>query len=352
MLVSSTLLCFLLFSPLLCLCSGQSSKWSEEDRVASFKERGYVWPPPQLKPETPGWRRLFERRYQQVAAMENAATKYDAWLLTVGSSIVSHNFTETGWAMTRAPEEAVDLLKTQLHLGLSQATLESAEMCRRMGLRFDEENPPVFIENREMNERILKELLWMHEAWSGQELVPAVAYGLRVYQNNSELFMHVDNPNTHIISSILHIDHSEDSKPWPLVVEDFLGNTNEVSMTSGDMVFYESSKLFHGRPRKFDGSWYSSLFLHYYPKNWDISGAKIDEYHFGIPPTWNNHIPLPEGIEPAEMFGMGMEEPNCPDSWCNNVMAMKYKGPAKAEALTSSNGERELKPREVKENEL
>ena len=40
------------------------------------------------------------------------------------------------------------------------------------------------------------DLLWglkeAHEQWAGVELVPAVAYGLRVYQNDSNLLMHVD----------------------------------------------------------------------------------------------------------------------------------------------------------------
>ena len=77
--------------------------------------------------------------------------------------------------------------------------------------------------------------------------------------------MHIDKPNTHVISSILHIDHSDDSEPWPLVIEDFQGKTNEVYLESGDLLFYESSKCFHGRPKKFNGSWYTSVFSHYYP---------------------------------------------------------------------------------------
>ena len=113
----------------------------------------------------------------------------------------------------------------------------------------------------------------MHEAWSGVPLVGNNAYGLRVYRNGSHLNMHVDKSETHIISCILHVDHDDDpeSEPWPLVIEDFQGNTNEVNLESGDMVFYESSKAFHGRPRKFKGKWYSSIFVHYYPVGWDVS---------------------------------------------------------------------------------
>lgn len=69
--------------------------------------------------------------------------------------------------------------------------------------------------------------------------------------------MHVDKRETHIISAILHVDHDENSEPWPIVIEDFRGNLNEVVLEKGDMLLYESSKCFHGRPRAFEGSWYS-----------------------------------------------------------------------------------------------
>jgi hypothetical protein len=88
--------------------------------------------------------------------------------------------------------------------------------------------------------------------------------------------MHVDISKTHIISCILHVDHDDDpeSEPWPIVIEDFQGNTNEVVLESGDLLFYESSKCLHGRPKKFKGKWYSSIFVHYYPaNNWSVSDA-------------------------------------------------------------------------------
>jgi len=105
-------------------------------------------------------------------------------------------------------------------------------------------------------------------------LIGSIAYGLRIYRNESQLNMHTDRTNTHIISCILHVDHDDDpeSEPWPIIIEDFQGNTNEVVLESGDMLFYESSKCLHGRPKKFKGKWYSSIFVHYYPaENWKVS---------------------------------------------------------------------------------
>lgn len=42
-------------------------------------------------------------------------------------------------------------------------------------------------------------------------LTPEITYGLRVYQNLSSLLLHTSNPDTSVISSMLHIGHSEGS---------------------------------------------------------------------------------------------------------------------------------------------
>ena len=50
--------------------------------------------------------------------------------------------------------------------------------------------------------------------------------------------MHVDQSGTHIISAILHVDHDSKSKPWPIVIEDYYGNVNEVVLEKGDVLLY------------------------------------------------------------------------------------------------------------------
>jgi predicted 2-oxoglutarate/Fe(II)-dependent dioxygenase YbiX len=108
------------------------------------------------------------------------------------------------------------------------------------------------------------------EAWSGMELVAHQAYGFRLYREGNQLMMHTDKSQTHVISFILHIDSSEDAEPWPLLIEDFYGNTHEVVLTPGDLLLYQSSKCNHGRPYRFRGgpdSWYTSVFVHYYPRH-------------------------------------------------------------------------------------
>lgn len=77
---------------------------------------------------------------------------------------------------------------------------------------------PWFIDRPDLMTRVLKELQHFPEAWAGMELTPHVAYGFRLYRNESNLYMHVDRPKTHVISFILHIDSSEDADPWPILV--------------------------------------------------------------------------------------------------------------------------------------
>jgi len=293
----------------------------ETDRVEEYNKRGYQWPLNATNPNTGGWRRNLFRRIAQVERIPMHAKKYDAWLHVMASALIAPNFTENGWGLTRAPAHLVEELKTSLHNGLPNARRE-----KRID-PIETEELPYFIDQNDLNKKVLRELKPMHEEWSGVPLFGAMAYGLRAYRNNSVLFMHIDKMQTHIISCILHVDHSEDSEPWPLFIEDFQGNTNEVILESGDMLFYESSKCIHGRPRPFNGSWYSSIFVHYYPKDWD---PKSDlEIHYAIPPSWVDVKPEKAGLEKLVMAGTSMYEPECPDRWCGTKDTVKWYGPGK-----------------------
>ena len=142
------------------------------------------------------------------------------------------------------------------------------------------------------------------------------------------LWMHVDKVQTHIISMILHIDSSDDAEPWPIFIEDFQGRTHEVILTPGDILFYESSKCFHGRPRRLNGSWYSSIFVHYYPKHgWYEQNHEL-EAHYSVPPHWDSPPPpKSEDVPYLQMVGTSMREPHCVDDWCRTKDSVKWSGP-------------------------
>ena len=303
----------------------EGGRLEEEERLVEYHRRGYVWPLTATRPNTKGWRRNMFYRIAQVQHIEDSDERYTGWMQIMPSAVVHPNFTENGWGLTRAPEYLMEELRASLRNGLGTAQEEEDDSID------DGDLHPVFIQQEELNQKVLEALKPMHEKWSGVPLTGEVAYGLRVYRNNTRMTMHVDRVETHIISSIIHVDKSEDAEPWPIFIEDYQGNTNEVYLTSGDMLFYESSKCIHGRPRRFNGSWYSNIFVHYYPTDWDTEQAELEVY-YSLPPNWDVGPYDPSvapGIEKLEMSGTGMKEPNCPDWWCGTVDTVKWEGPAK-----------------------
>ena len=69
----------------------------EEDRLREYAARGYEWPLPEVVPNTPGWRTIFERRFEQIEqTIEHTGERYDAWMQAMASALVQPNFTENG----------------------------------------------------------------------------------------------------------------------------------------------------------------------------------------------------------------------------------------------------------------
>jgi hypothetical protein len=208
-------------------------------------------------------------RTYQIDRIEERNDKYNGWLAFITSAIVATNYTENGWGLTRAPEHITRRLQERLYatLGGDEGMMEPiGEGTRREHFinvieAGDHARPIMIPGGRDDNDEILREMQPMFEWWSGIDLTPSIAYGIRAYRNDSSLLMHVDKSTTHVISGIYHVDRSDDAEPWPIVIEDFQGNTNQVYLAPGDLLLYESSKCFHGRPQKFMGSYYASIFM-------------------------------------------------------------------------------------------
>ena len=118
----------------------------------------------------------------------------------------------------------------------------------------------------EMRQYILEVMQPLLEEWAGgTELVYTSIYGMRGYSNGSMLQTHCDRIDTHVISAILNIKQEGVEEPWPLSIMGQDGQTHEVLMEPGDMVFYESARMAHGRPRMFLGERYVNAFVHTKP---------------------------------------------------------------------------------------
>ena len=319
-----------------------NSRFTEEKRLQEYTKRNYSWPISEYHPNTSEWNALWQRRIQQVESMSSATPiqvqeKYDAWLIAMWSSLVAPNFTQHGWAVTKIPQSTWWLREIQDEVYQQMSFPDTSLSYESYDPAIVGDHRPYFVPLPDhLRHQALHDLKPIFESWSSITLRPQSEYGLRVYQNSSSLYMHIDQRTTHVISGILHIDHSDDSQPWPLVIEDFDGNTQLVILEKGDMLLYESSKCLHGRPIPFNGSWYTSLFLHYSPLEdkalWnDSTLRKVEEEpHFAIPPHWNEertHVhsnndgrSISSSSSPPprlRMVDTAMMEPECPPyQWC------------------------------------
>lgn len=310
----------------------------EEDRRAEYAARGYRWPIPDewIQPNTPGWIQLMRRRLRQVESigMENRVEKYDAWKLAMCQAFIVPNHTQYGWGVTRAPTDLVEDIQEALRHGIPHAVKEGFDPCIVGG----EES--VMVDIGDLTDKALHRMKPYLEAWTGIPLQPIKGYGLRLYHNNSRLYMHVDKVETHVISAIIHIDRSIDyqTDSFPLVIEDLEGNTQHVYLSLGDAFLYESAKCLHGRPFPLHGSWFTSLFLHYAPLDWPMERKNLDAA-FAIPDHWQEVLPYEaETLSRLHMVDTGMYEPDCPDQWCGTGRPVVWEGPAKDGVVTSSNG--------------
>jgi len=191
---------------------------SEAERMVEYNKRNYTWPIEEYVPNTPGWRKLYEHRFRQVSEIEDSNKRYEGYLQSIQAAVVAPNFTEYGFGLARAPDDLMQALRDGIQDGVKAGPrLESA-------VEVIEGLQPWFIDRPDLTQRVLNELQHYSETWAGMELVPFRAYGFRLYRNQSNLHMHIDKSQTHVISFILHIDSSDDAEPWPIIIEDFHGS--------------------------------------------------------------------------------------------------------------------------------
>lgn len=119
----------------------------------------------------------------------------------------------------------------------------------------------------ELKADIFKTIHPLLEEWSGQTLEHSAIYGIREYQHDAILDMHVDRYQTHIISMIINVDQEVNSE-WPLYIYDHHSRLHKVFLKPGDVVFYESARVAHGRPEALDGKTYANIFAHTMPAGW------------------------------------------------------------------------------------
>jgi hypothetical protein len=190
----------------------------EAERIAAYHERNYTWPLTTYVPNTPGWKALIEERFGQVAEVESSGMRYDGYIQLMNTALLVPNFTQHGFGLARCPDDLLGALQQGIRDGIPTAGLEPT-----IGA-IDTPHGSLFIDRPDLTLRVLQELRHYAETWAQMPLTPYRAYGFRAYQNQSQLYMHVDKIQTHIISFILHIDSSEDAGRYYIYIYIYLKN--------------------------------------------------------------------------------------------------------------------------------
>ena len=106
------------------------------------------------------------------------------------------------------------------------------------------------------------------EQWSRVELLPTYVYGIRVYHRGAVLRPHRDRLATHIIGAIINVAQDVD-EDWPLEIYDHQHRKHEVILKPGEMIFYESGSLIHGRSAPLKGNAFANIFCHCKPVDYE-----------------------------------------------------------------------------------
>jgi prolyl 4-hydroxylase len=107
----------------------------------------------------------------------------------------------------------------------------------------------------------------MVEAWCGTPVEPTFVYGIRTYKDKAVLKPHRDRIETHIFGAIINVDQAV-REDWLLMIEDHLYCEHQVVLKPGEMIFYESARLKHGRPIPLEGSIFANIFCHFKPSGY------------------------------------------------------------------------------------
>jgi len=179
------------------------------------------------------------------------------------------SFTNIGFKKTKLPS---DLYKKIHHFYTNNKPNALTESDAAIGTFIhskEKKSPSKMIElSDELRSDIFKTVHPMLEKWSGQKLEYSAVYGIREYQHGASLDMHVDRYETHVISMIINVDQ-EVNEDWILYIYDHFSRIHKVILKPGEVVFYESASLAHGRPEALNGKSYANIFAHTMPINWD-----------------------------------------------------------------------------------
>lgn len=264
---------------------------TESERVEEWNHLYGQWPTDwMLERENPAYTKMFDDREVEINQLTGSDERWENWLQHTQARVMP-TFTPLGFEVVSTPSEVHALLKEAIEKAV--ANWDSIRTERNIDVIYHPDgSEPKFIDIGSLSHKVHEMMLPYHEEWGGMKLIPTSAYGLRLYRNGSSLVMHVDKVRTHVISSIVHIAHEYDdeNEPWPLDIEGHDGRLHSVILQPGQMAFYESSKVLHGRMQEFRGKYYGSIFLHYMPADPAVWPYTHEDIIQAVPPHWRDGL--------------------------------------------------------------
>jgi hypothetical protein len=120
----------------------------ESERIEEYHKRNYTWPPKEYVPNTPGWKKLFDHRFRQIAEIDDIGKRYNGYIQTASAAMVIPNFTEYGFGLARAPDDLMEALRLGIREGLSAGPeLEPA-------VAIVDGDRPMFIDRPDLTQRV------------------------------------------------------------------------------------------------------------------------------------------------------------------------------------------------------
>lgn len=175
------------------------------------------------------------------------------------------NYTEVGFVKTRLSNDLFKKITDFYHQNRKLQDKETIEGGYVYNQADRKRQSSVLVHlseslKKEIHDTVLPEVA----AWCGKELEPSHVYGIRVYKDKAVLKPHRDRIETHILGVIINVDQ-EVREDWPLIIDDHSYREHKILLQPGDMVFYESARLRHGRPIAFNGDSFANIFCHLRP---------------------------------------------------------------------------------------
>jgi len=280
---------------------------SENNRENVFLRVHKKWPPDVRYPghipakDTAAWTRYMRAKERNISLITERDWKWERWLEQAQIRILK-NFTKNGWGIGHMP---ADIHRRVLKIYNKNKNKHVYDEGAVTGYISGHRN---MVDIGEMAQPISNAVQKLIAKWARvdeSQLVPTSLYGIREYRRDSVLQTHVDRVESHILSAVYVVDYQYDSdkpgsdaKPWYMVTDpDLSGYRKEVHVKPGQVFFYESAKLPHGRPSTLEGDFSAHVFIHFKPRGWKFKN--VDRV-YGLPPGWSEPPSEKELTEPIQ----------------------------------------------------